>query len=260
MEDVLQMQPDNTPISPVRDNMKYSSTPKLSSLLKVKAKKEGSITGPTMNVNARPYVPQYIPPANTPLVAEPLAQYLTRQELVISGLYRFDDKPENYRAWYSSFTGAAEGVQLTATQELDLMTKWLEKESSEHVKRIRSVYVNNPNLALHTAWERLQECYAAPEIIEKVLSQWLDSFPRISAKVHVKLRGLGDLLTELESAKEDCYLIGLSYLDTSRGIGPIVDKLPYGLHEKWVSVGSCYKEENGGRFPPFDYFCKFVCS
>lgn len=33
----------------------------------------------------------------------------------------------------------------------------------------------------------------------------------------------------------------------------------YGLQEKWVSTGSYYKEENYGRFPPFEYFCKFVC-
>ena len=48
------------------------------------------------------------------------------------------------------------------------------------------------------------------------------------------------------------------YLDTSRGIGPIVDKLPYGLQEKWVSAGSRYKEGSDGRFPPFEYFCNFV--
>lgn len=64
---------------------------------------------------------------------------------------------------------------------------------------------------------------------------------------------------EIQGAKEDGYLTGLSYLDTSRGIGPIVDKLPFGLQEKWVSSGSSYKEENHGRFPPFEYFCNFVC-
>ncbi|XP_047671761.1 uncharacterized protein LOC125145112 [Tachysurus fulvidraco] len=139
------------------------------------------------------------------------------------------------------------------------MTKWLGKESSEMVKRIRSVHVSNPGLALHKAWERLHECYAAPEIIERSLFQRLDSFPRISVKDHIKLRELSDLLMEIQGAKEDGYLTGLSYLDTSRGIAPIVDKLPYGLQDKWVTSGSCYKEQNYGRFPPFEYFCNFVC-
>lgn len=65
---------------------------------------------------------------------------------------------------------------------------------------------------------------------------------------------------EIQGAKEDGYLTGLLYLDTSRGIGPIVDKLPYGLQDKWVTSGSWYKENNQGYFPPFEYFCNFVCS
>ena len=120
------------------------------------------------------------------------------------------------------------------------------------------MHVNNPNLALDKAWERLRESYAAPEVIERSMFQRLDNFPKISAKDHLKLRELGDLLTEIQGAKEDGYLAGLSYLDTSRGIGPIVDKLPYGLQEKWVSAGSRYKEGNNRRFPPFEYFCNFI--
>ncbi|KAI2644797.1 Paraneoplastic antigen-like protein 5 [Labeo rohita] len=248
----------NKPKSEKADSMHLPAT-YLSDLSEGAIKSEVGRTSPIMNTPAKPYIAQYIPLASTPPQAEPLAQYLARRDLVNSGLYQFDDKPENYRSWYSSFTSAAREVHLTATQELDLMTKWLGKESGEMVKRIRSVHVNNPNLALHKAWERLRECYAAPEIIERSLFQRLDSFPRFSAKDHTKLRELGDLLMEIQGAKEDGYLTGLSYLDTSRGIAPIIDKLPYGLQDKWVTTGSCYKEGNYGRFPPFEYFCNFVC-
>ena len=227
-----------------------------STRLESKFKAEGE--NPFMNV-PQYHTPQGMPPAGTSVFPDPFAQYLARRDLVTSGLYQFDDRPENFRAWQSSFTNAVAEVNLTATQELDLMTKWLGKESSEQVRRIRSVHVNNPNRALDKAWERLRDCYAAPEIIEQSLFQRLDSFPKISAKDHTKLRELGDLLMEIRGAKEEGYLMGLSYLDTSRGIGPIVEKLPYGLQEKWVSSGSWYKEDNHGRFPPFDYFCDFVC-
>ena len=208
---------------------------------------------PLASTPASAYVPQHTPPA------EPLTEYLARRDLVTAGLYQFDDKPENYLAWFSSFTSAVGEVRLTPIQELDLMTKWLGKESREQVRRIRSIHVGNPNRALQTAWERLRSCYAAPEIIERSLFQRLDSFPKISAKDHVKLRELGDLLMEIQGAKEDGYLSGLSYLDTPRGIGAIVQILPFGLQEKWLSSGSCYKEDHHGRFPPFDFFCNFVC-
>ncbi|XP_055361309.1 uncharacterized protein LOC114846700 isoform X2 [Betta splendens] len=217
------------------------------------------ISSPIMNADASPYTPRYIPSSARQPDPEPVALYLARRDLVNSGLYQYDDKPENYRAWYSSFSGAVNGLQLTSAQELDLMTKWLGKDSSELVKRIRSVHVNNPRLALIKAWERLQESYAAPEILENLLFQRLERFPKITAKDNIKLRELGDLLQEIEGAKEDGYLTGLTYLDTPRGIAPIVEKLPFGLQERWVSIGSFYKEENFGRFPPFEHFCKFVC-
>ena len=213
------------------------------------------------NRSAQPFYPQRAPtaPYTGPMV-EHLAQYLARRDLVSSSLYQFDDQPEHYRAWQSSYISASQGLGLTATEELDLMTKWLGKESGNHVKRLRSVYITNPVIALTKAWERLQECYAAPEIIEKALFDRLDNFPRVSAKEQTKLRELADLLMEVQCAKEDGYLPALSYLDTARGIEPIVGKLPYGLQEKWISVGSKHKEENRGRFPPFEFFSKFVCS
>ena len=53
------------------------------------------------------------------------AQYLARHDLVSTSLYKFDDKPENYLAWQSSFTNATTVLGLTSTEMLDLLLKWL---------------------------------------------------------------------------------------------------------------------------------------
>lgn len=187
-------------------------------------------------------------------------KYMARRELVTTGLNRFDDRPESFRSWQSSFLSATSGLELTASEELDLLIKWLGKESSEHVKRIRSAYVSNPEAALHLCWERLKECYANPEAIENALFKRLDNFPRISSRENIKLRELSDLLVELLAAKTDEYLPGLAYLDTPRGINPIVEKLPPNLQERWVSTGSRYKQQHRVCFPPFDFFVDFVYS
>lgn len=101
---------------------------------------------------------------------EDFAKLLAHRELVNTGLSKFDDTPENYRAWESSFLNATQGLGLTYSEELDLLVKWLGKESSEHVRRICSVYVTNHQAALHLSWQRLQECYATPEVVENVYS------------------------------------------------------------------------------------------
>lgn len=122
------------------------------------------------------------------------------------------------------------------------------------------MHVANPATGLRMAWERLEECYSSPEVIERALFERIENFPRISPKDTLKLRELGDLLRELESAKSEGYLPGLSYLDTARGVNPIVGKLPYNLQEKWLAHGSQYKEQHNVSFPPFAFFTDFVCN
>ncbi len=58
-----------------------------------------------------------------------IARYLARRELVNSGLFKFDDRPENYWAWKSSFINAIQELHLSATEQLDLLSKWLGEQS-----------------------------------------------------------------------------------------------------------------------------------
>ncbi len=94
---------------------------------------------------------QYIQIHSITLKATPVldfAKFIARRELVTTGLTKFDDNPENFRAWESSFINATQDLQLSASEELDLLVKWLGKESSDNVRRIRAVYVTNPQAAL----------------------------------------------------------------------------------------------------------------
>lgn len=50
-----------------------------------------------------------------------------------TGLSKFDVQPESFKAWQSSFFNAILGLELTASEELDILVKWLGKESAEHV-------------------------------------------------------------------------------------------------------------------------------
>lgn len=186
--------------------------------------------------------------------------YLIRREMVSSGLTQFDDRPENYWAWKSSFQSITHDLNLTHREELDLLTKWLGPESSTHAKRIRSVHVTSPAKAVQVVWQRLEDCYGSPEVIEYALLKRLEDFPRITNKEPRQLRELGDLLQELETAKGSGLTPGLAYLDTARGVNPIVEKLPYNLQERWITQGSRYKEEHKVAFPPFRIFVKFICS
>lgn len=167
-------------------------------------------------------------PASTAAVTD-LGRYLIRRELVSSGLLKFDDKPENYWAWKASFISSTDDLKLSAREELDLLCKWLGPSSSEQAKRIRAVHIHNTPMGLKMLWQRLEDVYGSPEVIENALLKKIEDFPKISVRDNHKLRELGDVLMELEATKTDGYLPGLSYLNTSRGLSPIVQKLPHAL-------------------------------
>ncbi|XP_057696128.1 uncharacterized protein LOC130918450 isoform X1 [Corythoichthys intestinalis] len=185
-------------------------------------------------------------------------RYFARRELVATGLLQFNDKPQNYRAWRRSFQNATQDLNLTPSEEMDLLLRWLGKESSEHVEQIRAIHINHPQTGLDMIWDRLERTYGSAEAIEDALFKRVDAFPKIANRDYSKLTKLSDLLMELESARAEGDLPGLSFLDTARGINPIVQKLPFKMQEKWATIGSLYKQEYNVSFPPFHYFVEFV--
>ena len=113
-------------------------------------------------------------------------RFFAGRELVSTGLLAFDDRPESYRACRSSFLNAIRGLDLSPSEEIDLLAKWLRSESSDHVKRIRAVNVNQPERGLRLVWNRLEECYGSPEVIDSVLFEDLMSSPKSPKRITPK--------------------------------------------------------------------------
>ncbi|CAJ0926946.1 unnamed protein product [Ranitomeya imitator] len=107
-----------------------------------------------------------------------------------------------------------------------------QNRSGERIKRLKSVYISDPAAGLTTAWDRLEKGVCSPEAIEDALLKQLQDFPKISGKDASKFQELSDLPFELQLAKTDTHSPGLSYLDTTRGVKPIVVKLPYNVQKR----------------------------
>lgn len=108
------------------------------------------------------------------------ARYLAHHELVTTGLLQFNDKPQIYRAWRRSFQNATGGLDLAASEEMDLLCKCLGKESAEHVEQIRAMHINHPEAELEMIWDRLDQTYGSAEVIEDALFIRIDAFPKLT--------------------------------------------------------------------------------
>ena len=153
----------------------------------------------------------------------------------------------------------ANDLKASPDEETDMLIKYLGTGSKRHAINFRSVYVSDRALGLVKIWERLDERYGAPELVKHAVVTKLKHFPIITSKDPKKLYELVDVLSEVAALKHDSkYSLQLSYFDSSEGILPIVQKLPYNIQEKWVTRAVHFKKKNNDCFPPFTYFLEFL--
>lgn len=82
----------------------------------------------SLNVNAPAITTNSVPPAVMHLKSKnrnmsQFAKYMLRRELNKTGLTKFDDKPENYRGWKSTFKATMSDLDINATEKLDLLIR-----------------------------------------------------------------------------------------------------------------------------------------
>ena len=98
----------------------------------------------------------------------------------------------------------------------DLLVKWLGPVSSRNALSIRISNPNDPARDLKKIWERLEEHYGCPEMVESALKYKLANFPKLTNKENKNLYELSDILAEVEPANENKkYQALLAYFDSS---------------------------------------------
>ena len=186
-------------------------------------------------------------------------KFIVKKDLLLSRLTKFNDQPEFYAVWKSSFDSIMLELQVSATEEMDLLIKWLGPESSKQAVGLRAASASNPIRGLQRIWERLEERYASPEMVHASLLKKLESFPKLNSKDNKGLYTLADIVAEIECVKENPkYQTLLGYFDSSSGVSPVVSKLPYNIQEKWTTEAVRYKKLHYVAYPPFTVFASFL--
>ena len=138
-------------------------------------------------------------------------------------------------------------INVNAADHVDLLTKWLGKIFKETARRMVSI------------WERLDECYGAPELIESSIKSRIANFQLTGSKDAYRLYELLDLWTEVASLMEDIrYTHLLSYYTTSSGVRPTIRKPPLNLRNKWTTRAARYQNQYQVAFPSFLELLQFI--
>nr|XP_027232694.1 uncharacterized protein LOC113824146 [Penaeus vannamei] len=138
-----------------------------------------------------------------------LSRFLLKKELSLARFSPFDDRPESYVPWKTTFQQTIQDLHVTSLEEVDLLLRWLGPESSKFAQSI--------GLPIYM----IQVTFRDPK----------------------KLYDLHDLLCEVQSLKENpLYEKLFGHFDTSAGINPVISKLPPSVQGKWRDKASNYKK------------------
>ena len=75
-------------------------------------------------------------------------KFLLKKDLLFPRLTNFNDRPDNYTIWKSSFKTVMNELGVSTQEELDLIVKWLGPESIKHAINIRAANMRDANLGL----------------------------------------------------------------------------------------------------------------
>ena len=189
---------------------------------------------------------------------ECLIQFIARRELIANKIEKFDDRPENFNTWKAAFKNMTNDVNITASEELVLMLEYTTGESKRLVQRLRNAFIENPAARVRESWKKLGERFGSTAVITNVHLNKLTTFPALAPKDNKGLQELGDLLLELQCAKEDGGLAGLKILDEPAILKPVLVKLPEELQGRWQRHAYHFKSQHGVDYPPFREFASFI--
>lgn len=210
------------------------------------------------NIPSNP-VDVQIPTTESPHVLSEMALLMIKKQMLPERFSNFDDSPDSYNAWKETFTNIISELKVSCNEELELMLNRLTGNSKLTAIGIRNANPGKPKEALQIIWKRLDEMYGRPEMIEASIRHQLENFRPVTSAENKRLYDLLNILIKIESLMANStFSTSLSYFNSSIGVNPIINKLPFHLQEKWIAKASNYKKLNKVPFPPFSYFVTFV--
>ena len=158
---------------------------------------------------------------------------MARRELIANKIQKFDDNPRNFYGWKESFKNMIRDIHLSPSEELSLIIEYTSNESKKLAQRLRNAYINKPTEGVEILWQKLSQRFGSNAVITEVHLKKLKDLPKIGFRDNKKLQELGDLLLELQCAKNDGGYRGLRILDEPAYIKPVIAKLPGDIQSRW---------------------------
>lgn len=88
--------------------------------------------------------------------------------------------PGTFVSWKSTFQSGLQELEVSPLEEVDLLQQYLGPESGRYAVSNRDANSHKPARGVEKIWERLNDKYGRPEVVEASLKTKLLSFSKIN--------------------------------------------------------------------------------
>ena len=164
----------------------------------------------------------------------------------------FAGDPIHYIEWRASFTSLIDRKGISSADKLYYLKKYV---SGPAHKCIEGTFYRDDDEAYRDAWNKLNQRYGQPFVIQRAFRDKLSKWPKVQTKDAEGLRAFSDFLNACHQAMP--HVKGLEILNDCEENQKLTQKVPDWLAARWNRHVSIALME-GRDFPTFEDFATFV--
>lgn len=164
----------------------------------------------------------------------------------------FNGNPIDFVEWKASFMALIDRKNISTADKLHYLKRYVGGSAQ---KCLEGTFYRSDDAAYSDAWNKLNQRYGQPFIIQKAFREKLSNWPKIQAKDAEGLRNFSDFLNACLQAMP--HVKGLNILNDCEENQKLIRKLPEWLASRW-NCQVTVRLTDGKGFPSFKEFAEFM--
>ncbi|XP_073724404.1 uncharacterized protein [Misgurnus anguillicaudatus] len=207
---------------------------------------------PKQPTSALSFTPAQTTPPNVSQLAQAIQDSIKLNRLPTPEPTVFSGESLSFIEWKSTFISLIEQQGISTADKLYYLKRYVTGPAR---KCLEGTFFRNDEEAYKDAWDKLNQRYGQPFVIQKAFRERLANWPKVQPRDADGLRAFADFINACLLAMP--HVKGLQILNDSEENQKLLHKLPDWLNARWNRQVTKTLLE-GGEFPSFNAFASFL--
>ncbi|XP_051803945.1 uncharacterized protein LOC127533924 [Acanthochromis polyacanthus] len=218
----------------------------------MKGEQVGLYTTPQQPAPAHTFIPVQTVPSSVTQLAQAVQDSIRMNRLPTPEPTVFNGEALNFIEWKSTFVSLIDQKDISAADKLYYLKRYVTGPAR---KCLEGTFFRNDEEAYKDAWDKLNQRYGQPFVIQKSFREKLSNWPKVQPRDAEGLRTFADFVNACVLAMP--HVKGLQILNDSEENQKLLHKLPDWINVRWNRQVTKTLMD-GGEFPSFSDFASFL--